>query len=105
MLVVNSFSEDLFACEFERQQIKIVICAPVKHATSAIDGCVDQGVCGAAVFGLDVINRLASFHVRVVPEEHMFRPSRSSDRDRGSNSERCGTFLVPFDRLAVEWIL
>src|SRR5580700_5607033 len=103
MLVVNPFSEDLLASELEWQQIKIVICAPVKDATSAIDGCVDQGVCGAAVFGLDVIDRLASFHIRVVPEEHMFRPPHRSDR--GSNRERQGTFLVPFDRLAVEWIL
>ena len=105
MLVVDSFSEDLFASRLERQQIKIVICAPVKDTTSAIDGCVDQGVCGTAVFGLDVIDRLAGFHIRVMPEEHIFRPPRCRDRGRGSNSERRGTFLVPFDRLAVEWIL
>src|ERR1700693_848610 len=85
MLAVDPFSEHLFPSRIERQQINIVVCAPVKDATSAIDGGVDQGVCGAAVFGLNVIDRLAGFHIRVVPEEHMFRSPHSSNRGHGSN--------------------
>src|ERR1700722_15915839 len=105
VLVVAPFSEHLFASRIERQQITIVVGAPVKDTTSAIDGGVDQGVWGAAVLGLAVKDRLPSFPSRVLPQEHMFRPPPPSDCGSGSNSACRGTSLVPFDRLAVEWIL
>ena len=75
MLVVDSFSEDSFASRIERQQIDIVICPPVKYAAPAINGGVDQGVSRAAVFSLDVVDRLARFHIGVMPEEHIFATS------------------------------
>ena len=71
MLVVNTFSKHIFAFRVERQQIDVVICAAMQHAAAAIDGGVDQTVRGAAVFGLDVIERLAEFDIRVMPEKHI----------------------------------
>lgn len=72
MLVADSFSQDLFAPRIKRQQINIVICAPVQNAASTVDGRVDQGVRGAAVLGLDVKDRIACLYIRVMPKEHMF---------------------------------
>src|SRR5580700_6317198 len=106
MLVVNSLSKEILACAIEWQKIDVVIGAAMQDAASAIDGRVDQGVGGAAVLGLNVINRIPHLHVRVMPEEHIgFVHSPVGGLDDSSTCTRRRIFLTPFDRLAVEWIL
>jgi hypothetical protein len=70
MLIVNAFSERFFACRVQRKQINIVICAAMQNAAAAIDRSIDQSVRCASIFGLDVIDRLSHFHIRVMPKEH-----------------------------------
>jgi hypothetical protein len=78
----------------------------MQDAAAAIDGRVDQSIGGAAVLGLNVINRIPRFYVRVMPEEHvMFVHSPFGGFADSSTSTRHRIFLRPFDRLAVEWIL
>jgi hypothetical protein len=78
----------------------------MQNAAAAIDRRIDQGVRCASIFGLDVIDRLAHFYIRVMPKEHSVRPLPW--RPLAANfaaSARRRIFLSPFDRLAVEWIL
>lgn len=43
----------------------------MQNAATAIDSGVDEGIRGATVLGLHVIDRLPHFHIRVMPEEHL----------------------------------
>jgi hypothetical protein len=106
VLLVNPLFKRLFANGIERQEIEIVVGAAVKNAAAAIHDGVDQSVRGAAVLGLKVIDRLADFDICVMPEEHI----RRIHFPRGALAENSSDmghryFLVPFDRLACEWIL
>ena len=78
----------------------------MQNAAAAIDGSVDQGVGRAAVLGLDVIDRIAHFHIRVMPKEHImwFHFLRGAFAEN-TETVRRRIFFRPFDRLAVEWIL
>jgi hypothetical protein len=71
MLVVDAFSKRILTFWIEGQQINVVIGAPMQDAAAAINGGVDQGVRGAAILGLHVIDGLVNLYVRVMPEEHM----------------------------------
>jgi hypothetical protein len=71
MLLVNAFSKRIFTFRIEGQEIEVIVRAPMQNPAPAIDGGVDQGVGGAAVLGLDVIDRVAHFHIRVMPKEHV----------------------------------
>ena len=100
------FLRDSSRAGIERQQIKIVVGAAVQNAAAAINSSVNQRACGAAVLGLKVIDGFADFHVRVMPEEHLvWLPFLREALDEHCAEVRRRYFLVPFDRLACEWIL
>ena len=54
----------------QRQQVKVIVGAPVQDAPTKIDRCINQRMSGPTIFRLNVIGRVAGFHVGVVTEEH-----------------------------------
>ena len=81
VLFVDTPLQGFFALRVQRQQIEVIIRAPVQHAAAEIDNSIDKRMGGAAVFRLDVIRGAAGFDVRIVAEKHSavcldLRPAR-----------------------------
>jgi hypothetical protein len=101
VLLVQAKLERLFAIGVQREKIEIVVGAPVQHAPLKVDGGVNKGVGGAAVFRLNVEGGLAHFDVCIVTKKHLaVRPCL-----RSCSKPLCRTFPAAFDRPAVESLL
>jgi hypothetical protein len=101
MLLVHSEFQRLLAFWIQGKQILIVVGAAVQNASLKIDGGINQGMSGAAIFRLDVVGDPGDRHVRVVPEEH-FR-IRSDLRAGWSKPGR--NLAAAFDRVAAQSLL
>ncbi len=101
VLLIETLFQRLFTFRVQRKQVEVIIRSPVQYASTEIYGGIDERVGGAAIFRLDVIRRVACFHVRIVTEEHSsIRP----DRRVGISSLR-RKLSAAFDRLAAESLL
>jgi len=70
VLFIETHFQGLLMVRVERKQVEVIIRSPVQYPSAKIDGGIDERVGGAAIFRLDVIRRVACFHVRIVTEEH-----------------------------------
>ena len=70
MLFVEPRFERLLFFFIERQQIVILIRAPVQHASPAMHGGIESGGVRAAIFGLNVEDRAIECDIGVMTEKH-----------------------------------
>src|SRR5579862_4650649 len=70
MLLVEPCLKRLLFFFIERQQIVILIRAPVEHASAAVHGGVERGRVHAAIFGLHVKDGAIECDVGVMTEKH-----------------------------------
>jgi hypothetical protein len=71
VLFIDAQPQGLFAIGIQRQQVKIVVGAPVQDAATEINCRINQCVSGPTIFRLYVIGGVACFHVGIVTEEHL----------------------------------
>jgi len=80
MLFIETLLQRSFTVRVQGKQVEVIVRSPVQHASTEIYGGIDERVGGAAIFRLDVIRRVACFHVRIVTEEHScIRPGLRGD--------------------------
>jgi len=70
MLFIETLLQRSFTVRVQGKQVEVIVRSPVQYASTEIDGGIDERVRSAAIFRLDVIRRVACFHVRIVTEEH-----------------------------------
>ncbi len=70
VLLIETLLQRSFTVRVQWKQVEVIIRSPVQYAPAEIYGGIDECVGGTAIFRLDVIRRVACFHVRIVTEEH-----------------------------------
>jgi len=101
VLLIETLLQRSFTVRVQGKQVEVIIRSPVQYAPAEIYGGIDECVGGTAIFRLDVIRRVACFHVRIVTEEHSsIRPDL-----RGGLSSLRRKLSAAFDRLAAESLL
>ena len=70
VLFIDAQLQGLFAIGVQRQQVKIVVGAPMQDAPTKINRGINERVSDPAIFCLHVIRSVAGFYVGVVTEEH-----------------------------------
>jgi hypothetical protein len=83
VLFIDALPQGLFAIGIQRQQVKIVVGAPVQNAAAEVNSRINQGVSDPAILRLNVIGRVARFHVGIVTEKH-FRICSALRRNEGA---------------------
>jgi len=101
MLLIEPKLQSLFAVGVDREEIEIVVGSAVQDAAVEINGGVNESVGGAAILRLDVVGRLARFHVGVMTEQHGF--ARFASRLVRRPARR--NLHARFDRPAVKSLL
>jgi hypothetical protein len=93
MLFLHSTPKVLWSEKERFGQLRIIHGAAMQNAAVLINGGVDDGMAGAAVFGLDVKDLVSDLYVRVKPGAHRAKCSSSMRSSEGCENPINGEFI------------
>jgi hypothetical protein len=70
MLLLHAEAEIFFGERIETRELRVIEGAAMQNSAILVDGRVDDGMSGAAIFGLDVEDLVANFDVGVETGAH-----------------------------------